>query len=54
MAVVKGIVSTTELLPDALRIDMDPEMKALDADESQYSTLIMNTSSKETKREKFN
>jgi len=33
---------------------MDPEMKALDADESQYSTLIMNTSSKETKREKFN
>jgi hypothetical protein len=54
MAVVKGVVSTTEMLPDQLRIDMDPEMKALDADESQFSTLTMNTSSKETTREKFN
>jgi hypothetical protein len=54
MAVVKGLVSTTELLADALRIEMDEEMAALDADESQYSTLIMNTSSEETTREKFN
>ncbi len=54
MAIVKGVVSTTEFLPDQLRIEMDEEMKALDADESQYSTLIMNTNSSETRREKFN
>lgn len=53
MAIVKGVVSTTELLVDALRIDMDPEMRLLDADESQYSTLVMNTRSRGTGREKF-
>lgn len=32
---------------------MDPEMRQLDADESQYSTMTMNTRSKVTTREKF-
>lgn len=54
MAIEKGVVSTTNLLADALEVDMDPEMRMLDADESQYSTLVMNTRSTETRREKFN
>lgn len=53
MAVVKGVVSTTELLADVLKIDMDPEMRLLDADESQYSTMTMKARSRETTREKF-
>jgi hypothetical protein len=54
MAIEKGVVSTTNLLPDALEVDMDPEMRMLDEDESQYSTLVMNTRNRETRREKFN
>lgn len=54
MAIEKGVVSTTNLLADALEIDMDPEMRDLDADMSQYSTMVMRTRSKETRREKFN
>lgn len=54
MAIEKGVVSTTNVLADALEVDMDPEMRNLDADESQYSTLVMNTRNKETRREKFN
>lgn len=54
MAIEKGVVSTTNLLADSLVIDMDPEMRMLDEDESQFSTLVMNTRSKETRREKFN
>src|SRR5688500_6727408 len=54
MAIEKGVVSTTNVLADALEVDMDPEMRNLDADESQYSTLVMNTRNRETRREKFN
>lgn len=54
MAIEKGVVSTTNVLADALEVDMDPEMRMLDEDESQYSTLVMNTRSRETRREKFN
>ena len=54
MAITKGTVSTTDLLADALVVDMDDEMRMLDADTSQYSTLTMSTRSSETTREKFN
>jgi hypothetical protein len=54
MAIEQGVVSTVDLNADALVVDMDPEMRMLDADESQFSTLTMATSSRETRREKFN
>jgi hypothetical protein len=54
MAITKGVVSTADLLPDALVIEMDEEIRMLDADESQFSTMTMAADSKETRREKFN
>jgi hypothetical protein len=54
MAVQKGTVSTADLLPESMVIEMDDEMRMLDADESQFSTFTMKSRSRETKREKIN
>jgi hypothetical protein len=54
MAIQKGVISTADILADALVVDMDSEMRMLDADKSQFSTMTMATPSKETSREKFN
>lgn len=54
MAVQKGTVSTTDLLPESMVIDMDDEMRMLDADESQFSTFTMKSKSGEATREKIN
>lgn len=52
--VQKGTVSTTDLLPDSMVVDMDAEMRMLDADESQFSTFTMKSRSREATREKVN
>jgi len=54
LAIAKGTVSTADMLPEALIVDMDPEMRDLDEDFSQYSTMTMKSASRETTREKFN
>src|SRR5262252_5111841 len=53
--VVTGTVSTEEFETTAERkIDMDPEIKMLDKDESQFTTYTQDVSSKVTHREKIN
>ena len=50
----KGVVSTTEVLQDSMKIDMREEMSMLDADESQYSTFTMKSRKGTASREKIN
>lgn len=54
MAVQKGTVSTSDLLPDSMIIDMDPEMRMVDEDASQFSTFTMKSQNREATREKVN
>lgn len=50
----KGIVSTTEVLPDSMVIDMRDEISMLDEDESQFSTFTMKSKKGTATREKIN
>lgn len=52
--VQKGTVSTTDNLTESMEIDMRDEMSMLDEDVSQFTTLTMNTRSREATREKIN
>jgi Family of unknown function (DUF5309) len=50
----KGTVSTTEVLPDSMVIDMREEVSMADEDENQFSTFTMKSSKGEATREKVN
>lgn len=54
MAVQKGTVSTSDLLPESMVLDMDSEMRMLDEDASQFSTMTMKARTREATREKVN
>jgi hypothetical protein len=55
MATIKtGLVTTTEVLPDSMVIDMREEISMADEDESQFSTFTMKSQTGEATREKIN
>jgi len=47
-------VSTEEVLPDERVIDMDSNMRQLDPDQTQFSTMVSRMPSRAASREKFN
>jgi hypothetical protein len=51
---VGAFVSTEEELPDEKVVDMDSEMRLLDPDQTQFSTMVTRMPSRAATREKFN
>jgi len=51
---VGAFVATNEVLPDELVVDMDPVMRKLDPDTSQYTTMTDRAGSRVATREKVN
>ena len=47
-------VSTEEVLPDERVVDMDPKMRLLDPDQTQFTTMTSRTGSRPASREKVN
>jgi len=52
--IATGLVDTETVLADERVIDMDSEIKMLDPDESQFTTMLMTLGSKQATREKIN
>lgn len=52
--IATGLVDTETVLADERVIDMDSEIKMLDPDESQFTTMLMTLGSKQAVREKIN
>ena len=52
--VLEGLVATNDVLGDELVVDMDEDIKHLDPDESQFTTMLQQIASKDAIREKVN
>jgi len=52
--VVGAFVDTEEVLPDEKVVDMDPTMRRLDPDQTQFTTMTSRMPSRASTREKFN
>src|SRR5262245_13977525 len=50
----KGLVTTNEVLPDSMRIDMREEISMTDADRTQFTTYTMRARHSTATREKIN
>jgi len=50
----KGTVSTTEVLPDSMVIDMREEISMLDQDQSQFTSYLQKQPKRTCTREKVN
>jgi hypothetical protein len=51
---VQAFVDTEEVLPDEKVVDMDPKMRKLDPDSTQFTTMSSRMGSRASSREKFN
>lgn len=51
--VLTGLVDTETVLADERVVDMDEDIKVLDPDESQFTTMLMQLGSKQAIREKI-